>query len=90
MMYCICYLYAGDVSPFTRKQVADMFYKGEIEEELRDEKYPSHCKWVMFKEEDIDMFMKKIVEERSTETYQHHPSKDCPARGMFVQLCLLV
>ena len=59
-----------------------MFYKGEVEEELRDKKYPSRSEWVMFKEGDMDTFMKKIVEERSSEMYEHHQSEDCPARGI--------
>ena len=59
-----------------------MFYKGEVEEELRDKKYPSRSEWVMFKEGDMDTFMKKIVEERSSKMYEHHQSEDCPARGI--------
>lgn len=61
-----------------------MFYKGEIEEDLRDVKYPSRSEWLMFREGDLDTFMKKIVEERSTEMYDHHQSKDCPARGTYI------
>ena len=59
-----------------------MFYKGEIEEDLRDDKYPSRREWLMFREGDLDTFMKRIVEEQSSEMYDHHQSKDCPARGM--------
>ena len=57
-----------------------MFYKGELEDELRDDRYPGR-EWTMGNEGDIEIFMKQVVEEHSGETYLHHPSKDCPARG---------
>ena len=67
-----------------------MFYKGEIEEDLRDDKYPSRSEWLMFREGDLNTFMKEIVEEQSAGLYDHHQSKDCPARGTCTPIIVFV
>ena len=70
-----------ETPPFSRRQVANMFFKGELEDELRDDKYPGRSEWVMCNEGDVEKIMKQVVEEHSEEMYPHHPSKDCSARG---------
>ena len=58
-----------------------MFYKGEIEDEIRDEKHPHRVNWVTHNAGEIDVLMESVVNEQSGELYCHHPSTHCSARG---------
>lgn len=74
-------LFSENTPSLTHKNVANMYWKGEVEEELRDENHIWRMKWVMNSEGDLDNLMKDIVEEHSGETYTHQQSKDCHAKG---------
>ena len=70
----------------TRKHISDMFFRGEIEEELRE--CPSQLEMVRFKSDsDMQMFMMSVEDGRMTNLYPHQRSNQCIQKGQCV-LCM--
>ena len=69
------------ITELTRKQLSQMFFKGEIEKEIRNPKYPERMKWVMKADGDIDDMMERVVEEQSQTLYEHQETPHCPDKG---------
>ena len=58
-----------------------MFFKGEIEKEIRNPKSPEHMKWVMKADGDIDDMRERVVEEQSQTLHEHQETPHCPDKG---------
>ena len=71
----ICY--AG----LDNKVVSDMYYIGEVEEEVRRLKWTSSR---TFDDNNLGPLMDAIEEERHTYLYSHQCSQYCKDRGMYV------
>ena len=67
----------------SRKQISQMYFKGEVEKEIRHPHYPDRMKWVMKSDGDLDVMMEIIVEEQSSTVYGHQKTPGCPERGMW-------
>ena len=65
-----------------------MYYKGEIEEELRNIQYPWRMAWEFTSDSDVEDVMSQVLVEQSEEVYPHEPSKDCEARGYIYIHCI--
>ena len=56
-----------------------MFYRGEVEAEMRHPSYPERLQ--EWKLHDIDDLMMKVVEHQLMSNYCHSPCIDCSKRG---------
>jgi len=73
----------------TRKHVSEMFFRGEVEEELRDS--PVELETVRFKSDsDIEIFMENVEEGRVTELYPHQPNERCIKKGLYVYIAVAI
>jgi len=66
-----------------------MFFRGEVEEELRDS--PVELEKVRFKSDsDIESFMENVEEGRVTELYPHQPNERCIKKGLYVYIAVAI
>ena len=64
----------------TRKNISEMFFRGEVEEELRE--CPLQLEKVRFKaDSDMEEFMINVEEGRITKLYPHQQSERCMKKG---------
>ena len=86
----ICYkLFITPFLEFDRKVVADSFWWGELEAELRDHGWEDYR---FQTDSDREECMRKIEEERCKTTYPHNKedcSDLCRARGIPFSICIL-
>ena len=74
----------------SRKQLSQMYFKGELEKEIRHLNYPDRMKWVLKTDEDTDVMMETIVEEQSNILYEHQQMPGCYDRGMCVAVIIIM
>lgn len=73
----------GEMLPeLTRKHVADMYYAGELEKEVRA--FPHRLKWSFKMIGDRDEHIKAILNEIRDKCYEHMPAKKCSERGLYL------
>lgn len=64
----------------TRKHVADMYYSGELEKEIRTSPYRLN-NWSFRVSDDREEYIKIILNEIREKCYVHRPAENCPERG---------
>ena len=86
-MYAIHHAFStGQCTELTRKHVAEMFYNGELEKEIRSPVAPERLSWAFKLDCDREMFMQKLEEERAQTVYTHSPSEECLQKGIVIML----
>ena len=62
-----------------------MFFIGELENEIREEKKSERMLWSFKKNNDAEKYMENVVSEQMFATYDHIPSPTCSAHGKLTQ-----
>lgn len=71
----------------TRKHVADMYYAGELEKEVRA--FPHRLNWSFKITDDREEYIKMVVKEIRDKCYKHMPAEICSERGLRTQYTLI-
>ena len=72
----------GALTPqLTRKLVSDMYYRGELEAEIRHPAHPERRQWAFTCDSDRNKYMEIVIEEQGARKYAHSPTETCKIRG---------
>lgn len=70
----------------TRKHVSQMYFKGEVEQELRET-----ARHFTFKfDGDLENFMRDVERSRVSDLYPHHQNGICTEKGIYTNSVIIV